>query len=132
MNSNTCILIVDDDADDREILRDAFTSVSNKYEFKFLENGDQLLQYLDSEGSTNGCLILLDLNMPGKDGRETLRELKMRSDWAILPTIVMTTSSSQRDKQISYELGANLFLTKPDTFNRLVETARAISYLWMP
>ena len=132
MNAKPCILIVDDDADDREILRDAFAAVSGQYEFQFLENGERLLEYLETNGSNlKSCLILLDLNMPGKDGRETLKEIKSRSDWAMMATIIMTTSSSQRDKQVCYEMGANLFVTKPDTFNKLVDTARAIAFLWL-
>src|SRR6476661_9089593 len=108
------ILIVDDDADDREIIRDAFMSSVEEQEYVFIENGDKLLEYL--ENATNGgapSLIMLDLNMPGKDGRETLKELKTNGRFQHIPTIVFTTSSSQRDRQMVYELGANCFITKP-------------------
>lgn len=126
------ILIVDDDADDREIIRDAFMSSVEEQEYVFIENGDKLLEYL--ENATNGgapSLIMLDLNMPGKDGRETLKELKTNGRFQHIPTIVFTTSSSQRDRQMVYELGANCFITKPDTFNKLIEMTNSISKLWL-
>ena len=126
------ILIVDDDADDREIIRDAFMSSIDEQEYVFIENGDKLLEFL--ENSANGetpSLIMLDLNMPGKDGRETLKELKHDSRFHHIPTIVFTTSSSQRDKQMVYDLGANCFITKPDTFNKLIDMTSSISKLWL-
>ena len=126
------ILIVDDDADDREIIRDAFMSSIDEQEYVFIENGDKLLEFL--ENSANGetpSLIMLDLNMPGKDGRETLKELKNDSRFHHIPTIVFTTSSSQRDKQMVYDLGANCFITKPDTFNKLIDMTSSISKLWL-
>jgi len=132
MNAKPFILIVDDDGDDREIMRDAFAAVSDAYAFEFFDNGEKLIRFLEDGEGPHPYLILLDLNMPGMDGRQTLREVKAHSEWATMPTIIMTTSSSRRDRQECYELGANLFITKPDTFNRLVETARAMALLWLP
>ena len=127
------ILIVDDDADDREIIRDAFAAGPKEREYVFIENGDRLLEYLENNaGNGLPSLILLDLNMPGKDGRESLREIKGHERYRSIPTIVFTTSSSPRDRQTSYELGANCFITKPDTFNKLVEITGSISQLWLP
>lgn len=126
------ILIVDDDVDDREIIRDAFQSTSEDQEYHFIENGDKLLEYLEAESNDHlPSLILLDLNMPGKDGRETLKELKSTVRYQCIPVLVFTTSSSVRDKKMAYELGANCFLTKPDTFNKLVELAKCINRLWL-
>ena len=126
------ILIVDDDADDREIIRDAFKSAINEHEYIFIENGDKLLEYLERYAEQGApSLIMLDLNMPGKDGRETLREIKNDSRYHHIPTIVFTTSSSLRDKQIVYGLGANCFITKPDTFNKLIDLTASISKLWL-
>ena len=126
------ILIVDDDADDREIIRDAFSSTIEEQEYIFIENGDRLLDYLEQSTATEApSLIMLDLNMPGKDGRETLKEIKTNSRYHHIPTIVFTTSSSMRDKQMVYELGANCFITKPDTFNKLIEMTSSISKLWL-
>lgn len=133
MKSISSILIVDDDADDREIIIDAFKTNNNKAEYVPLGNGDALLQYL-YEMKNNGLpsLIMLDLNMPGKDGREALKELKSIGSFQKIPTIVFTTSSSDRDKQTAYESGANCFVTKPDTFNKLVDVTGCILKLWLP
>jgi CheY-like chemotaxis protein len=131
MKPKFTVLIVDDDADDREIVRDAFASLQSDYEYVFLENGDKLLEYLNTVDGHLSTLILLDLNMPGKDGRESLKEIKTDKRFCHIPTIVFTTSSSSRDKQMAYELGANCFLTKPDTFNKLSEMASYISKLWL-
>ena len=132
MKTKDYILIVDDDADDREILKDAFINTTQGKEFVFIDNGEKLLSFLDENGA-NGLpsLILLDLNMPGKDGRETLREIKANKELAHIPIIIFTTSSSSRDKLTCYTLGANCFLTKPDTFNKLVELTGSISKLWL-
>lgn len=126
------ILIVDDDADDREIIRDAFMNSIEEQEYTCIENGDKLIEYLEkNEFEYPPSLIMLDLNMPGKDGRETLKEIKSDRRFHNIPIIVFTTSSSQRDKVTSYDLGANCFVTKPDTFNKLIELAKCISKLWL-
>ena len=132
MKKEHFIIIVDDDTDDREILKDAFVSVTKEHQYIFFENGDMLLDYLYNH-TENGLpsLIFLDLNMPGKDGRETLKELKSDKRFSPIPTIVFTTSSSLRDKITSYDLGANCFITKPDTFNKLVELTKSINQLWL-
>lgn len=127
------ILIVDDDADDREIIRDAFRANNDKADYLPLESGDALLQYLHENKNTGlPSLILLDLNMPGKDGREALREIKSNDALQKIPVIVFTTSSSDRDKQNSYESGANCFVSKPDTFDKLVDITGCILKLWLP
>jgi CheY-like chemotaxis protein len=132
MQRKHSIVIVDDDADDREIIRDAFESTTTEHEYVFIENGDKLLAYLAEQSDLSiPSLIMLDLNMPGKDGRETLKEIKTHNRFHCIPTIVFTTSSSQRDKQIVYDLGANCFITKPDTFNKLTDLAGCISKLWL-
>ena len=125
------ILIVDDDTDDREILRDAFKVSDEQLNYFFFENGDALVAYLDTIEAVTPSLIVLDLNMPGKDGRETLKDLKNSTRFKHVPIIIFTTSSSQKDKQVAYNLGANCFITKPDTFSKLTELAAAISKLWL-
>src|SRR5215207_9994644 len=124
MKINHRIVIVDDDADDREIIKDAFGSSADGSEFIFLENGDKLMEYLEVNLVHHlPSLILLDLNMPGKDGRETLKDIKTDKRYHQIPTVVFTTSSSHRDRIMAYDLGANCFVTKPDTFNKLVDLA---------
>lgn len=132
MNKARTIVIVDDDADDREIIRDAFEVKGNEITYEFIENGDRLMQYLENcSDDVLPTLILLDLNMPGKDGREVLKEIKNSERLVSIPTIVFTTSSSARDRQMTYSLGANCFITKPDTFNKLVDLANCITKLWL-
>ena len=132
MKNSHQILIVDDDADDREIIKDAFNSTSEDHEYIFLETGEKLIEYLEINVAKNmPSLILLDLNMPGKDGREILKEIKSDQRYHHIPVIVFTTSSSNRDQLISYDLGANCFITKPDTFNKLVDLTSCIARLWL-
>jgi CheY-like chemotaxis protein len=130
MSNINSVLIVDDDADDREIIRDAFQSNYKESDYVFIENGEKLMEYLENCDELPS-LIMLDLNMPGKDGREALRDIKSHTDFRQIPIIVFTTSSSQKDRQMSYDLGANCFITKPDTFNKLVELAESIGKLWL-
>jgi CheY-like chemotaxis protein len=132
MKTKHTILIVDDDADDREIIKDAFLASDDHPECVFLENGEKLMQYLEVQPQNEmPSLILLDLNMPGKDGRESLKDIKNNKRFHHIPTVVFTTSSSYRDKQAVYDLGANCFVTKPDTFNQLTELTASISRLWL-
>ena len=126
------IYIVDDDSDDREILRDAFMSILPHHQYVLLENGERLLEELEKNSIEQAPgLILLDLNMPGKDGRETLKEIKTSKKFFHIPTLIFTTSSSQRDKKQAYESGANCFISKPDTFEKLVDFANCVNQLWL-
>jgi CheY-like chemotaxis protein len=133
MINKISIAIVDDDADDREIIKDAFAVSGKNAECILLENGDALIDFLTSSAANNlPSLIMLDLNMPGKDGREALKEIKTNNQLQTIPIIVFTTSSSSKDKTVVYELGANCFITKPDTFNKLVDLTQSITKLWLP
>jgi CheY-like chemotaxis protein len=126
------VFIVDDDPDDRESIRDAFLSNAHYQDYVFMHNGDQLINHLaDSQAKQHPALILLDLNMPGKDGREVLKEIKRNEDLRPIPVIVITTSSSARDRETSYKLGANCFLTKPNSYQELVEITNSIAKLWL-
>jgi CheY-like chemotaxis protein len=124
------VLIVDDDADDREIIRDAFQTNDRESDYIFIENGERLMEYLEN-CDILPSLIMLDLNMPGKDGREALKDIKSNTGFRQIPIIVFTTSSSHKDRQMSYDLGANCFITKPDTFNKLVDLTMSIGRLWL-
>jgi CheY-like chemotaxis protein len=127
------ILIVDDDPDDRESIRDAFLENKLQHEYMFFPSADALLVYLHGIGGDGRypSLILLDLNMPGMDGRDALKHIKTNQDYRHIPTIILSTSSSQADRQASYSLGANCFITKPDTFNKLVDITGSIAKLWV-
>lgn len=124
------ILIVDDDEDDREFIREAFLANHREQEYVFIADGEHLMEYL-SAAPKHPHLILLDLNMPRKDGREALREIKSNGTLHHIPVVVLTTSSLESDRQTSYDLGANCFVTKPDSFNKLVDVTNAIAKLWL-
>ena len=125
------VFIVDDDEDDRESIRDAFLENKHDQDYIFMKNGDQLIDHLQGETfRKNPVVILLDLNMPGKDGKDVLRELKETEALKLIPVIILTTSSSEKDRKLSYELGANCFVTKPDSYRELMEITDSIARLW--
>ena len=130
MNAHS-VFIVDDDEDDKTSIRDAFMENKHAFNYVFCENGDQLMGHFSKADKKHPSLILLDLNMPGKDGREVLKELKKNDDLKLIPVIVVTTSSSPRDREMSYKLGANCFVTKPDSYRELVTITDAIAKLWL-
>lgn len=126
------VLIVDDDMDDRESVRDAFLENQHDQNYIFLDNGTKLLEFLlNSPQQAHPSLILLDLNMPGKDGRDTLKEVKSHKTLHHIPVIILTTSSSPKDVEISYSLGANCFITKPNTYSKLIDITNCIAKLWL-
>lgn len=125
------VFIVDDDVDDRESIRDAFLENKHDQDYVFMKNGDQLIDHLhNTPKKPNPVVILLDLNMPGKNGKDVLKEIKENENLRPIPVIVLTTSSSERDREASYELGANCFVTKPDSYRELVEVTDSIAKLW--
>lgn len=132
MSSKHPIVIVDDDADDRGLIKDAFRENNADREFALLESADMLLDFLKGAADTElPSLVLLDLNMPGKDGREALRDIKKDPKFKHIPVIVFSTSSLDKDRIISYELGANCFLTKPSSYQEMVYLTDAIVKLWV-
>lgn len=131
------ILMADDDADDRLLAQDAFQECQMEQDVRCVENGEELLDYLHRRGrfATPGAaprpgLILLDLNMPRKDGREALREIKADPELRRIPLVVLTTSKADTDIARVYDLGANSFICKPVSFEALVGVMRAIRQYW--
>jgi CheY-like chemotaxis protein len=131
------VLMAEDDADDRLLAQDAFTECQLPHELLFVENGEELLDYLHRRGaytdksrSPRPTLILLDLNMPKKDGREALREIRADPNLRRIPIVVFTTSSADADVECVYELGANSCITKPASFDALVGVMQALSRYW--
>lgn len=132
------ILMADDDADDRMLTRDALEESRVLNEMRFVEDGEELMDYLhrrgkyaDAESSPKPGLILLDLNMPKKDGREALKEIKSDPNLRRIPVVIMTTSKAEEDIFRSYDFGASSFITKPVTFDRLVDLMKAIGEYWV-
>ena len=131
------ILLADDDADDRMLARDALKESRLANDLRCVENGEELMDYLrrrgdyaDAEKSPTPGLILLDLNMPRKDGREALREIKSDAALRHIPVVVLTTSKAEEDIYRTYDLGVNSFITKPVTFDGLVRVMRALGSYW--
>lgn len=129
------ILMADDDADDRILTKEALEESRVLNELRFVEDGEELMDYLKRRGKYTDAprpgLILLDLNMPRKDGREALKEIKADPDLRRIPVVVMTTSKAEEDIFRSYDLGASSFITKPVTFDRLVELMKALGRYWV-
>jgi CheY-like chemotaxis protein len=131
------ILMADDDPDDRDLARTAMEESRLANELRFVEDGEELTDYLgrrgryaDPKSSPRPGLILLDLNMPRKDGREALREIKRDPALRQIPVVVLTTSKAEEDILRSYDLGANCFITKPVTFEGLVEVVKVLDKHW--
>ncbi|MDJ1505116.1 response regulator [Xanthocytophaga agilis] len=137
-NKSVTILIADDDEEDRMLLKDAFEESHLLNEIYFVDDGEELTDYLYRKGQyTNPLLsprpgmILLDLNMPKKDGREALKEIKANPELRTIPIIVLTTSRAEEDIIRSYDLGVNSFITKPVTFKSLIEVVQMLGRYWL-
>jgi len=131
------ILMADDDDDDRLLAQDALAESHLDGVLHFVQNGEELLDYLCHRGkyespasSPRPGLILLDLNMPRKDGREALRDIKADPDLRRIPVVVLTTSKADTDIGAIYELGANSFISKPFQFEALVNVMKILGLYW--
>lgn len=131
------ILIAEDDPDDRMITTDALAEAHLANEVHYVEDGEQLLDYLlrrnnyaKLAGEPLPGLILLDLNMPRKDGREALKEIKNDPELRRIPVVVLTTSKAEEDILRTYNLGVNSYVTKPVTFDSFVEMIKVLGRYW--
>lgn len=131
------ILMADDDDEDCLLVRDALTLNVIPHDLRTVADGVELLDYLDRRGkyedrrqSPRPDLILLDLNMPRKDGREVLGELKADRRWRQIPVVVLTTSTSDDNVSFSYRTGASSYIAKPSTYQAWVELVRTLHKYW--
>lgn len=131
------LLVAEDDVDHYLLLKEAFEKLGPMTELRHVLDGEELTDYLFRQGkfqdpgdSPRPDLILLDLNMPRKDGREALKEIKSDPVLRRIPVIILTTSRAEEDVLQSYELGANSFLRKPLGFNQWVELAQTFGQYW--
>ncbi|WMS85858.1 response regulator [Pleionea litopenaei] len=131
------IHMCDDDPDDRLLFKDAIDEANMLNRISFTRDGQDLMDYLRREGEykdmaehTLPDIILLDLNMPRKDGREALKEIKGDARLKHIPIVILTTSKQEEDVIKSYNLGANSYISKPVTFEKLVELVRKLSDYW--
>ena len=120
------ILLADDDPDDRDLFTEAITE--HNADVNTVWNGAQLMKVLDSNESLPD-FIFLDLNMPEKGGKECLLEIRKHAKLKEIPVIIYSTSSSKKDIDDTYELGANLYITKPNSFTELRKAVRKIMAL---
>ncbi|HEY9744173.1 MAG TPA: response regulator [Coleofasciculaceae cyanobacterium] len=131
------ILMADDDEDDCMLAREALAETRLTNDLYFVRDGEELMDYLYRRGQyaqpnalPRPDLILLDLNMPKKDGREALKEIKADPTLRQIPVVVLTTSKAEDDIYHSYDLGANSFIAKPVRFDSLVEVLKTIGRYW--
>jgi two-component system response regulator len=132
------ILLADDDPDDRMLAKDAFDESCLANDLRCVEDGEQLMDYLHRDGAyANPAdspwpgVILLDLNMPRKDGREALKEIKADPRFRRIPIVVLTTSTAEEDICRTYDLGISSFITKPVTFEGLVNVMKTFGKYWI-
>jgi CheY-like chemotaxis protein len=137
INKPIVILIVDDDEEDRMLTQEALEENKLADDLRFVGDGEQLLDYLYRRGqyadpatSPRPGLILLDLNMPRKNGREALQEIKADLQLRKIPIVVLTTSKAEMDICQTYNLGANSYISKPVTYNGLVEVMKTLGKYW--
>ena len=129
------ILIAEDDADDRFLLQAAFEENGFKDKLQFVENGVEIIDYLNDIMTRDSVInyprfILLDLNMPKKDGREVLKELKQPPELKKIPVVIFSTTKNEQEMRRCYELGANSYITKPNSFESLLKTVAALRSYW--
>ena len=131
------ILMADDDAEDCLLVRDALRETGRPCDLQFVRDGEELFDYLRHTGEFEDArsapwpdLILLDLRMPRKDGRETLRELKADPAFRQIPVIALTTSTAGDDVEFSYDVGVNAYVTKPTSFSEWIKIIDIFSKYW--
>jgi CheY-like chemotaxis protein len=131
------ILLAEDDADDRKLTQEAFDDGRLMNDLRFVEDGEELLEYLKKQGryappveAPRPGLILLDLNMPRKDGRAVLAEIKNDPDLRTIPVVILTISKADEDVYRSYDLGVNSYIVKPVTFDALADTLQTLEKYW--
>lgn len=137
-NGHAPILMAEDDDDDFYLTRAAFEKASVANPLVRVRDGVELLEYLRGRGewsepgsAPEPVLVLLDLNMPRKDGREALCEIRNDPDLGPIPVVVLTTSQAEEDVLRSYELGVNTFIRKPVTFRGLVRAVKVMGEYWL-
>ncbi|CAN5248300.1 response regulator [soil metagenome] len=131
MPENRRIVIAEDDSDDRLLLETAFKETGLETELVFAQNGVDLLRLLtEKEPSLYPRVIIMDLNMPKKDGRESLKELKQHPTLKRIPVIVFTTTKNEAEISRCYELGANSYVVKPDSYSDLLKVVNQLKSYW--
>jgi DNA-binding response OmpR family regulator len=128
MKENLKVLLIEDDMDDVELLKEAFGDNNVEYELEVIMEGDRVKPFLETAEYIPG-IIIMDLNLPKTDGKEILKDIKATDAFKSIPLIVFSTSSSKDDIEYAYSLGANKFITKPTTIAGWNETIEVIVHL---
>lgn len=137
MGKEIQILMADDDDDDRMLAKEAFEENRLLNSLSFVKDGEELLEYLQHSGRYKNAdhlipdIILLDINMPRKNGIEALQTIKEAPDLKSIPVVMLTTSNAEDDVIKSYNLGVSSFITKPISFDGLVKTISEFSNHWV-
>lgn len=138
MKENKIVIIAEDQCEDQELLKMAIKKIDSSSDFLFVENGEQLLNYLTHDGMFSDekkfpmpSLIILDLNMPIMDGRTVLKNIKGSDIYKHIPIIIFSQSSTGKDIELSYLLGCNSYITKPNSFDDLVQLFDSINKFWL-
>jgi two-component system response regulator len=124
------ILIVEDSPDDFEATKRAFTKANLRNRIHRAESGEEALSFLRNDSNPRPGIILLDLNMPGLDGRKTLEIIKQTRALQSIPVVILTTSNDERDVEACYKLGANTYIQKPVDFDGLIAAIRRLKEYW--
>ena len=132
------IVLAEDDPDDRLLFKEVMEDIPVPNPVEYIEDGQQLMDYLQRQGNYAHLqstplpgLILLDLNMPRKDGREALKEIKQNPALRHIPIVIMTTSNAEEDMHFCYGLGVNSFVSKPAGFDDMVGTIKKVLEYWL-
>jgi CheY-like chemotaxis protein len=129
------ILIVEDNEGDVGLIEEVFEEAKIMNNLHVAEDGEEAILYLHGKGKFSGSprpdIIILDLNLPNKDGREVLRELKEDNNLKNIPVVVLTTSNAEKDILRAYELHANAYVTKPLDFNQFINVVGSIVNFWL-
>ncbi len=129
------ILLVEDSPSDTDLTLEALKDFKVRNHVTVVEDGVLAMQFLRRQGqyakAPRPDLIMLDLNLPRKDGREVLQEIKADAELKTIPVVVLTTSRAEQDVARSYQLNANCYITKPVDFNQFLEVVRTIESFWL-
>ena len=138
MSNQPNILLVDDNLMDVELAIEAFHKISFSSRIEVANSGQQALDYVlghgayaDRERYPLPSLILLDLKMPGLDGFDVLRKIKLTPNLKRIPVVILTSSQEKADRALSYDIGANSYLVKPVSFTKFIEVVRQLQDYWL-
>ncbi len=124
--SRVVVMLADDDVDDRDLFEEVITEINSEIELKAVEDGFELMKVLHASTDVLPALIFLDLNMPGKSGKQCLEEIKTNSRLSAIPVVIYSTSTNKKDIQETHGIGASRYVSKPNTFRGLISVVEKV------